>query len=38
MMPGILLLLLIFVPAVEIYLFIEIGGAIGAGWTFVPFS
>lgn len=35
MMPGILLLLLIFVPAVEIYLFIEIGGAIGAGWTFV---
>ena len=34
-MPGILLLPLIFVPAVEIYLFIEIGGAIGAGWTFV---
>ncbi len=34
-MPGLLLLLLIFVPAVEIYLFIEIGGAIGSGWTFV---
>lgn len=31
----ILLLLLIFIPAVEIYLFIEIGGALGAGWTFV---
>ena len=34
-MPGLLLLLLIFIPAAEIYLFIEIGGAIGAGWTFV---
>lgn len=34
-MPGLLLLLLVFIPAVEIYLFIEIGGAIGSGWTFV---
>ena len=34
-MPGLLLLLLIFIPAAEIYLFIEIGGTIGAGWTFV---
>lgn len=34
-MPGLLLLLLIFIPAVEIYLFIEIGGAIGGGWTFM---
>lgn len=34
-MPGLLLVLLIFIPAAEIYLFIEIGGAIGAGWTFL---
>lgn len=34
-MPGLLLLLLVFIPALEIYLFIEIGGAIGSGWTFV---
>ena len=34
-MPGLLLLLFIVIPAIEIYLFIEIGGAIGAGWTFV---
>ena len=34
-MPGLLLLLLIVIPAVEIYLFIEIGGTIGAGWTFL---
>lgn len=34
-MSGLALLLLIFIPAVEIYLFIEIGGAIGAGWTIV---
>ena len=30
-----LLLLLVGIPAMEIYLFIEIGGAIGAGWTFI---
>lgn len=30
-----LLLLLVGVPALEIYLFIELGGAIGAGWTFI---
>lgn len=34
-MPGLLLFLLVFIPALEIYLFIEIGGTIGAGWTFV---
>lgn len=34
-MPGLLLLLLLVIPAVEIYLFIEIGGTIGAGWTFL---
>lgn len=28
-----LLLVLIGLPAVEIYLFIEVGGALGAGWT-----
>ena len=32
-MPGLLLFILIGVPLVEIFLFIEIGGAIGAGWT-----
>ncbi len=32
-MASILLALLIIVPIIEIYLFIEIGGAIGAGWT-----
>lgn len=32
-MAATLLALLIIVPIVEIYLFIEIGGAIGAGWT-----
>jgi len=32
-MRGLLLFILIGVPIVEIFLFIEIGGAIGAGWT-----
>lgn len=34
-MPGLFVFLLVIIPALEIYLFIEIGGAIGAGWTFV---
>jgi len=29
------LILFVLIPIVEIYLFIEIGGAIGAGWTIV---
>lgn len=32
---ALLLLLLIGLPAVEIYLFITLGGALGAGWTVV---
>ena len=31
--PMLLFLLLVVVPAIEIYLFIEIGGALGSGWT-----
>ena len=30
-----LFLLLVVVPAIEIYLFIEIGGALGSGWTII---
>ncbi len=32
-MPGLLLTLLILVPLIEIALFIQIGGALGMGWT-----
>lgn len=34
-MPLILLTLFIIIPVVEIYLFIEIGGLIGTGWTII---
>lgn len=32
-MATILLILFVIIPIIEIYLFIEIGGAIGTGWT-----
>ena len=32
-MPGLIPLILIFVPIIEITLFVQIGGAIGLGWT-----
>ena len=32
-MSGIVLLILVLVPVIEITLFIQLGGAIGAGWT-----
>jgi UPF0716 protein FxsA len=34
-MRAVFLLILILLPAVEITLFIQLGGAIGAGWTFL---
>ena len=32
-MPGLIPLILIIVPIIEITLFVQIGGAIGLGWT-----
>ena len=32
-MPGLMPLILIIVPIIEITLFVQIGGAIGLGWT-----